>query len=93
MKMRKEVEEMQRLCESDETVREAVRHSKSYDEVIAIAAKHGITLQESDFMPKRNEEKGPRALDENELATVAGGGCDNYNDELICFFMIGSSWW
>ena len=91
--MIKEIEEMQKLCETDETVREAVRQSKSYDEVIAIAANHGITLQESDFMAKRSEGTATRALDENELAAVAGGGCDDYNNMLTCLIAIGSSWW
>ncbi|GHV69503.1 hypothetical protein AGMMS49928_12040 [Spirochaetia bacterium] len=54
-------------------------HATIVAEGIALAAKHGVTLEAADFEVKKGE------LDEEELSAVAGGGssCDSFIDTLL----------
>lgn len=71
-------------------LREAVE-KEDVPAIMALAAEHGIELEESDFEPADG-----RALDDGELEAVAGGHkpfCHNKSSKIICVISLGSDYY
>lgn len=63
------------MADNDPELMEKLRAVKSVDEVIAIAAEYGVSIEKSDFAPMPEGE-----LDPEQLAKVSGG---DLGDEIL----------